>query len=104
MEALKSRADKLVRLIVAEAPKIETDVHESQSFLGSGSLPTEAIPSFAVAVAMPGLGASELARRLRLDRACIFGRIKDDRVLLDVRTLTEEQVALVATAVSRCAL
>jgi L-seryl-tRNA(Ser) seleniumtransferase len=104
MEALKSRVDKLVRLIVAEAPKIETDVHESQSFLGSGSLPTEAIPSFAVAVLVPGLGATELARRLRLDRACIFGRIEDDRVLLDVRTLTEEQVALVAAAVNRCAV
>ena len=103
MEALKSRADKLVCRIVAEAPKIEADVHESQSFLGSGSLPTEAIPSFAVAVSLPGLGASELARRLRLDRACVFGRIVDDCVWLDVRTLTDGQVPLVAAAVGRIA-
>ena len=53
-------------------------------------MPTEAIPSFEVKVAVPDMSASELARRLRLDDACVFGRIEDDCVRLDVRTLTDE--------------
>ena len=49
-------------------------------------------------VAIPGLSAAELARRLRLDEACVFGRIEDDRVRLDLRTITDEQVPAIAAA------
>jgi L-seryl-tRNA(Ser) seleniumtransferase len=100
---LKSRAKKLARLISAEASKVKTEIRESQSFLGSGSLPTEAIPSFEVLIAAPDVSATELARRLRLDDACIFGRIQDECVRLDMRTLTDEQLPLVAAAVGRIA-
>jgi L-seryl-tRNA(Ser) seleniumtransferase len=103
-EALKARAKKLARLISTEAPKAKTEIAESQAFLGSGSLPTEAIPSFVVTVSLPELSASELARKLRLDRACVFGRIENDRLCLDVRTLTDEQVPAVAAAVGRAVL
>ena len=46
------------------------------AYLGSGSLPTEAIPSLVVTVSAPGLSAAELARRLRLDEACISAASK----------------------------
>ena len=71
---------------------------------GSGSLPTEAIPSLVVSVSLPDLSPVELGRRLRLDRACIFGRIQDDCLLLDVRTLTDEDVPAIAAALSRVAI
>jgi L-seryl-tRNA(Ser) seleniumtransferase len=103
MDMLKSRAKKLAKLIAAEAPKAKTEIAASESFLGSGSLPTEGIPSLVVTVCLPEMSATELARRLRLDDACIFGRIKDDCVLLDVRTLTDAQVPLVAAALGRVA-
>jgi L-seryl-tRNA(Ser) seleniumtransferase len=101
MDVLKSRAEKLAQLIAAEAPKAKTEIVASQAYLGSGSLPTEGIPSLVVTVSIPEMSATELARRLRLDRACVFGRIEDERVLLDVRTLTDEQVPLVASALGR---
>ncbi|MGD0743856.1 MAG: L-seryl-tRNA(Sec) selenium transferase [Verrucomicrobiota bacterium] len=104
MDALKSRAQKLARQISAEASKARVEIADSRAFLGSGSLPTEAIPSFVVTVSLPEMSASEQARRLRLDRACVFGRIENDRVCLDVRTLTDEQVPLVAAAVGRIGL
>ena len=100
---LKTRAEKLAHLISAEASKVEVEITESTTFLGSGSLPTEGIPSFTVTVSLPGMSAAELARRLRLDRACVFGRIEDDCVRLDVRTLTDEQVPLVVAALGRIA-
>ena len=100
---LQKRAKKLARLISAEASKVKTQIRESEAFLGSGSLPTEAIPSFVVTISVPDMSAAELARRLRLDDACIFGRIEDDCVRLDVRTLTDEQLPLVASALARIA-
>jgi L-seryl-tRNA(Ser) seleniumtransferase len=102
-DALKSRAQELARLIAVHAPKVQAEISECAAYLGSGSLPTEAIPSFAVTVSVPGMNASELARRLRTDDGCIFGRIENDRVCLDVRTLTEEQVPVVAAALARIA-
>jgi L-seryl-tRNA(Ser) seleniumtransferase len=98
---LKARAEKLAKLIAASAPKVRPEISESQSFLGSGSLPTEAIPSFEVVLSVAEMSAAELARRLRMDDACVFGRIEDNRVRLDVRTLTDEQVPLVAAALGR---
>jgi L-seryl-tRNA(Ser) seleniumtransferase len=103
IDVLKSRAKKLARLIAAEAPKAKTEIVASQAFLGSGSLPTEGIPSLVVTVSIPEMSATELARRLRMDRACVFGRIEDERVLFDVRTLTDEQVPTVASALGRIA-
>jgi len=101
VDALKSRAKKLARLISAEAPKAKVEIADSQAYLGSGSLPTEAIASFVVTVSLPDMSASELARRLRSDCACVFGRIENDRVCLDVRTLTDEQVPIIAGALGR---
>ncbi len=103
LDVLNKRAKKLARLISSEASKAKTEIRESEAFLGSGSLPTEAIPSFVVTVSVPGMSADELARRLRLDDACIFGRIEDDCVRLDVRTLTDEQLPVVAGALGRIA-
>jgi L-seryl-tRNA(Ser) seleniumtransferase len=103
MGTLKSRAEELARLIAGSAPQVKTEVRESQAFLGSGSLPTQAIPSFEVLVSVPGLSASELARRWRLDEACIFGRIEDEGARLDLRTVTDEQLPLIAAAMGRIA-
>ncbi len=103
-DAVKSRAEQLARLISAGAPTAKTEIAESQAFLGSGSLPTEAIPSFVVTVSLPEMSADALARKLRMDRACVFGRIENDRVCLDARTLTDEQLPAVAAAIGRAAL
>src|SRR5208282_2419739 len=70
-DVLKSRAQQLARLIAAQAPKAKVEIADSQAFLGSGSLPTEAIPSFIVTVSLPEMSAADLARKLRLDRACV---------------------------------
>jgi L-seryl-tRNA(Ser) seleniumtransferase len=101
VEALKARAEKLAGLIAAEAPAVRCDIGPSQAFLGSGSLPTEALPSFVVGVTWAGMSAEALARRLRLDEACVFGRIEADCVRLDVRTVTDEQLPVIAAALKR---
>jgi len=102
-ETLQTRARRLVETLATTAPKVRTTIGEGAAYVGSGSLPTEAIPSVVVTVAVPGLGASELARRLRLDETCVFGRIEGDLVHLDLRTVTDDQVGLIAAALGRIA-
>jgi L-seryl-tRNA(Ser) seleniumtransferase len=101
MDALRARGEQLVRLLAEQAPQVKAELGQSSAYLGSGSLPTEAIPSLELKVSAPNLSAAELSRRLRLDEACVFGRIEDDVVRLDLRTVTDEQVPAIAAALGR---
>jgi L-seryl-tRNA(Ser) seleniumtransferase len=101
--ALRTRGKALVEAVTKAAPKAVLDIQAGTAYLGSGSLPTEAIPSVVVTVSVPGLSASEIARRLRLDEACVFSRIEDELVRLDMRTIADDQISAIASALGRMA-
>jgi len=100
-EKLRNRAKSLAAAIQRAAPGVELEVIDGVGYLGSGSLPMEALPTKVVALTMPGMKAVELARRLRFDDACVCARIEQERVLLDVRTMRDDEVAKAAEAVGR---
>jgi len=62
----------------------------------------EAMESLGVTVDVPDVKPDELASSLRLDESAVFSRIERGSVVLGVRTITDEQVSLVAAAVTRC--
>jgi L-seryl-tRNA(Ser) seleniumtransferase len=67
-------------------------VEPVQATVGGGSLPGEMLPSWALALSpADGEGVDTLARRLRLGIPGIFGRIDQDRLLLDLRTVLPEE-------------
>jgi L-seryl-tRNA(Ser) seleniumtransferase len=61
--------------------------------VGGGALPLLELPGPAVALPVPAAGADALAAALRAGDPPVLGRIEDGRVLLDVRTLTDDEVA-----------
>ncbi len=69
-----------------------TSVAEGLSTIGGGSLPGETLPT-SLLVLEPGAdgGAEALAARLRRGEPPVVGRIDDNRVLLDPRTVLSEQ-------------
>ncbi len=101
IETLRGRANALVEALSKTAAKIQAEAADSVAYLGSGSLPAEAIPSVMVTVTVAGVSAEELARRLRTDEAQVFGRIEADKLRLDMRTITDGQVATLAAAFGR---
>ncbi|MCG0275552.1 MAG: L-seryl-tRNA(Sec) selenium transferase [Thermosediminibacteraceae bacterium] len=68
------------------------EVIDDVSQVGGGSLPGVELPTKAVSIQLREVGPDELARRLRMARIPVIGRIKKDRFLLDVRTMTEEDL------------
>ena len=68
-----------------------------ESVTGGGSLPGLALPSWGVRVRVPDPGA--FAHRLRVGKPSVFCRVAEDHVLLDARTLTDDEVPHVARAV-----
>ncbi len=71
---------------------------EDTSELGAGTLPTHGLPTLCVTLDIKGVGATDLARALRTGRPSVFSRIKDDLVLLDARTIGDDDVSLIAEA------
>ena len=90
LEELRKRAETIVR-------GTRCRIVGSDCALGGGTTPTETIPSIAIEV--PGKPSELHARFLRNDPP-IVGRIVDDRFTLEVRTLINEDLSTVATALT----
>jgi L-seryl-tRNA(Ser) seleniumtransferase len=88
-ETVRARAKRLAELVGGE-------VEETVGRIGGGALPLAELPSFACAV------GEELAAPLRSGDPPVVGVVRDGRLLLDCRTLTDAEAEEVATAVSRC--
>ncbi|MBI4606772.1 MAG: L-seryl-tRNA(Sec) selenium transferase [Planctomycetes bacterium] len=99
-ESVRRRALACLEAVRRGAPGLEAEVVPSAAQAGSGALPAQEIPSFAVAVRHPRLAADELARALRLGAPAVVGRIQEGRVLLDLRTVLEGEEAEVAGALA----
>jgi len=88
-ESVRARAERLAKASGGE-------VEETVARVGGGALPLAELPSFACAV------EEELAQPLRAGEPPVVGVIRDGRLLLDCRTLTdaeaEEAVAAVRAA------
>ena len=79
----------LPALQVALGDGYRVSLEDSTSQIGSGALPTEELPTKVIAVESEHLSAERLAERFRAARPPIVGRIKDDRFLLDLRTVAD---------------
>lgn len=91
-EELEGRARALVERLNARVPdeaKVEVVAHRAVA--GAGSLPGAELSSWAVSVTHATVGAAEIERALRFRTPPVIARIEDDRVLLDLRTVTPDQ-------------
>jgi seryl-tRNA(Sec) selenium transferase len=61
-----------------------------QSVIGGGTAPKAQLPSFAISLRHPAIGANDLLRALRRASPAIIARIRVDLVLLDLRTIDPE--------------
>jgi L-seryl-tRNA(Ser) seleniumtransferase len=97
-ESVRLRAKALRDSLQAEVPRLRVRVIPSAAQAGSGSLPARDIPSFAVALVHPEREAEDLAAALRRSEPPIFARIREEEVLLDLRTLLDGEDVLVLAA------
>ena len=89
-EDIKDRAN-----LLKEGLEVHSTVVESRSPIGGGSLPGETLPSWVLAIhcAETAGGADRVLNNLRMCDKPVIGRIADEQVLLDPRTVLPEQDA-----------
>jgi len=85
LEAMSAEIAPALRAALGEGFRVSLEDASSQ--VGSGAMPTEELPTKVLVVEGDAMSAEQLARRFRGSRPPIVGRIKDDRFLLDLRTI-----------------
>ena len=99
LENLTNRAQRLAPQLEACAAIASAEVIEDTACLGGGSVPTQELPTRCIALRPVDGSVNQLAQALRTGQHAVFGRIQQDRLLLDLRTVFPKQDAELIEAV-----
>jgi L-seryl-tRNA(Ser) seleniumtransferase len=91
-ETLRRRAERLAETVRrSSAGKLAAGVREERSFIGGGAMPEARLPTFVVTIPLRGEAGTEWLRRLRQGSPPLLGRVQDGTLLLDLRTVAEDE-------------
>lgn len=90
-ENLKLRSEKIATLIQPLTYIKSAKSESMQSMLGGGSLPTQHIASWGVAIEPEGMSVNDLAAKLRQSEPSLLGRVHNDQLFVDLRTVQPAQ-------------
>lgn len=97
-EDMKAKAESLKAVIENNTDKYNLEIVEVLDQIGGGSAPMVRLPGYAVAVTSDGSTTKGIERLLRKNDMPVIARINDDRLLLCVRTIMEEEFEEIAKA------
>ncbi len=78
--------------------RLALQVLDHTSKAGGGSLPLLELPTKGVAIRIKGLSVNTIESALRHNSIPIIGRIEDDALLVDLRTVQEDELELIVEA------
>jgi L-seryl-tRNA(Ser) seleniumtransferase len=93
----------LARLRPETRADLSPQVVQDHAQVGGGALPTVQLPTAGLALGATPAAARALDAALRSGDPPVIGRMLDDRLFLDCRTVLATQVAALATAITRAA-
>lgn len=101
-EELLSHAVKLEKLIKGNlANNYNTEIVDDFDEVGGGSLPNVILKGKAIALISDSISANTIQEKFRKSEVPIICHIKKDRVLLNVRTLKEEEFNIILNALEK---
>jgi L-seryl-tRNA(Ser) seleniumtransferase len=90
-EELEARARALAEAVTESTRSIKAEAVATTSISGGGSMPGAEIPSWGIALAHGEITADRLDAALRRGDPPVVGRIENDRLILDLRTVFPKQ-------------
>ena len=92
LDELQRRADDLAARLRQALGLTDVQVVQDVAFVGGGSLPDQQMKTWVVEAPATGTSETALAQRLRLGDPAVMGRVRDGKIVLDVRTVFPEQM------------
>ncbi|MCE5312628.1 MAG: L-seryl-tRNA(Sec) selenium transferase [Nitrospiraceae bacterium] len=97
-QEIRARAERIMSGIQAAAPAAAISVIEDESQSGGGALPEVGFATFVVSIKPENASASQLEAAMRRHNPPVICRIKDNALLLDARTIRDEETSEVINA------
>ncbi|GAB5405850.1 MAG: L-seryl-tRNA(Sec) selenium transferase [Aureliella sp.] len=89
-DQLRERAEFLCNRLSAESP-LQAKAVQRQCAIGGGTLPGFTLPSWCVSIRSQSKSTTELARALRIGAPAVQGRVQEDQLLCDMRSILDGQ-------------
>src|SRR5208282_1688246 len=92
------RSEAFLALLRPHLPgdEVESEIVDGHSLAGGGSTPSQTLPTKLLRFASVRYSAAQLEQRLRSAPAgvSVIARVEDDRLIIDLRTVFQEQEPL----------
>lgn len=99
LDVIQQRGKRLLRRLKKKfSSLLEMELVDVLSQVGGGALPSANLPSKALVLKPRDLSVEELDRRLRGSEAPVIGRLSEDRLLLDLRTVQDDELKSIEKA------
>lgn len=99
-EEIQSRAKRLEKGLKKFLKEADVQVIQDSSKAGGGSLPDTEFPTYAVSVKPFRMNTHILESRLRQGSRPVIARIKDDSLILDARTIGDDEIEIVVKTIA----
>lgn len=94
---IKKKANRLLRRIKNDLEdKCNVSLMQTESRVGGGAMPEHGLATWAVALEPLKQTVNELESKLRMAELPVIGRIEEDRFLLDMRTVADDEIPVLA--------
>lgn len=96
IEELHKKVKKLFNLLNDLNLDAKISIEDNFSQVGGGSMPIEKLKTFVISIIPNKMSVSSLERKLRLSNSNIIGRIYENKYILDIRTIFEDEFEIIA--------
>ena len=98
---MRKKAERLADAIKRTDPSISLEIVPVEDQIGGGSAPMVRLPGWAVSVKDGMKSADRTERKLRKADIPVVARINEDRLLLCVRTIADDEIETAAEALRK---
>lgn len=100
-EDMKKKAMKFRKKFRHALDNFEFKIDEDYSMVGGGSMPTEKIPTYVIKISSENTSVNEMEKILRLNETAIITRVFNNELILDVRTIFDEDIEEIIKALRK---
>ena len=91
IDELERKSEILLDRIMSLNIDAEVGKEKGMSQVGGGSMPLEKLDTYIITIKPNKFSVSYLEKRLRNSESHIIGRINEDKYMLDIRTIEEDE-------------
>jgi L-seryl-tRNA(Ser) seleniumtransferase len=99
LEELRKRASALAEGLRTIEGLDSVEIGKDVAYVGGGSLPDQQMQTWVVEIKPHGISDTDFAQRLRIGAPAVMGRVRDGKIVFDLRTIFPHQMESLVEAV-----